>query len=166
MINSILHHLGVALLLAMPLSASFASAEESILDPWVPVGFLIIRSTSDYTEARRIAERAATEIGIPLDLRGLVHDAAHGLTWPREECEKEPLFPFPCYLARGRFDPGVYLSVERSDAYTSFQPGFFIVIAASGEPGAPELTSSLAKAKTVYPDAYVKQEKVYHGCMH
>lgn len=92
--------------------------------------------------------------------------APHGLTWPREECEKEPLYPFPCYVARGRFDPGVYLSVERSDAYATFTPGLFIVIAASGEPGSPELTSTLTKVRKAHPDAYVKQERVYHGCMH
>jgi hypothetical protein len=69
-------------------------------------------------------------------------------------------------VARGRFDPGVYVSVERSDAYESFRSGLFVVIATSGEPGSAEVASSLKKARAVYPDAYVNEEKVYHGCMH
>ena len=155
----------VATLLLLP-SNSLAEDVDPELDPMIPVGFLIIRSTPDYAEALRVAEQAASQIDIPLDLRGLVYDPAHGLTWPSEVCEKDPLYPFPCYVARGRFDPGVYLSVERSDAYATFKPGLFIVIAASGEPESSELRSSLARVKSAYPDAYIKPEKVYHGCMH
>ena len=150
-------------LLALPALAETAEPEP---DVWVPVAFVILRSTPDYAEARRVAERAAAQLGARLDLRGLVFDPEHGLTWPKEECDKDSLYPFPCYVARGRFDPGVYLSVERSDAYASFQPGYFIVVAASGEPGSDEVASALGKARAAYPDAYVKQEKVYHGCMH
>ncbi len=158
--------LAVALVVSLVVSAPRALADDPEFDPWVPVGFLIIRSTPDYAEARQIAERAARDLDIRLDLRGLIHDPAHGLTWPPEECAKDPLYPFPCYVARGRFDPGVYLSVESSDAYRSFKPGFFVVVAASGEPGSSELNASLADVKPLYPDAYVKQDEVYHGCMH
>jgi len=156
--------LAVGLLLATLAARGIAETDEP--DPWVPVAFLILRSTPDYAEAQHVAERAAAQLAIPLNLRGLIYDAGHGLTWPKEECDKDPLYPFPCYVARGRFDPGVYLSVERSDAYASFRPGLFVVIAASGEPGSAEVASSLTRARAVYPDAYVKQEKVYHGCMH
>ena len=160
-----LYFAAVATLLLLP-SVGLAEAEDPELDPMIPVGFLIIRSTPNYAEALRVAERAASQVDIPLDLRGLVYDPAHGLTWPAEVCEKDPLYPFPCYVARGRFDPGVYLSVERSDAYATFTAGFFIVIAASGEPGSSELESALARVQPAYPDAYIKREKVYHGCMH
>jgi hypothetical protein len=155
-----------ALLLGLIGLPSGVTAAEPEPDPWIRVGFLIVRSTSDYAEARRVAERASSQLELPLDLRGLVYEPPHGLTWPREQCEKDPLYPYPCYVARGRFDPGVYLSVERSDAYATFTRGLFIVIAASGEPGSPELTSALARVREAYPDAYVKQERVYHGCMH
>jgi hypothetical protein len=156
----------LALFLGLVVARGTVVAEELEPNPWVAVGFLVIRSTPDYAEAQRVAERAASQLGLPLNLRGLVYEPPHGLTWPRDECKKDPLYPFPCYVARGRFDPGVYLSVERSDAYATFSPSFFIVIAASGSPGAPELTSTLAKVRHAYPDAYVKQERVYHGCMH
>lgn len=113
-----------------------------------------------------MVQRAHDKLGIAINLRGLIHDPTHGLTWPKAECERDPLYPFPCYLARGRFDGGVYLSIERSNAYRSFQPGYFMVIAASGEPGSPDLLTTLKTTKSVFPDAYVKTEKVYHGCLH
>ena len=150
-------------LLAVPGTAETAEPEP---DPMVPVAFVVLRSTPDYDEARQVAERAAAHLAIPLNLRGLIYDPVHGLTWSKEVCDKDPYYPFPCYVARGRFDPGVYLSVERSDAYPSFRPGLFIVIAASGKPGSVEIGSSLTRVRAAYPDAYVKQEKVYHGCMH
>ena len=135
--------------LAAPATAETGECEP---DPWIPIAFVILRSTPDYAEARRVAERAASRLGIPLNLRGLIHDPAHGLAWRKEECDQDGLSPFPCYLARGRFDPGVYMSVERSDAYASFRPGYFIVIAASGEPGSADVEASLAKARGVYPE--------------
>ena len=158
--------LAVGFLVATLTLPGIAETEEPEPDPWVPVAFVILRSTPGYAEARRVAEHAAFQLGIPLNLRGLIYDAGHGLTWPKAECDKDPLYPFPCYVARGRFDPGVYLSVERSDAYASFRPGYFVVIAASGEPGSAEVQASLTRVRAIYPDAYVKREKVYHGCMH
>jgi hypothetical protein len=154
----------MCLLLLVASSPSSADNDEPESDAWIPVGFLIIRSTSDYVEAQSIADQASKNLGLRLDLRGLVYDSQYGLTLPREDCEPE--YSFPCYFARGRFDAGVYLSVERSDAYASFRPGLFIVIAASGEPASKEFTSSLTSVRGEYPDAYVKEVKVYHGCVH
>ena len=126
-----LYFAAVATLLLLP-SVGLAEAEDPELDPMIPVGFLIIRSTPNYAEALRVAERAASQVDIPLDLRGLVYDPAHGLTWPAEVCEKDPLYPFPCYVARGRFDPGVYLSVERSDAYAAGVRQYDIIVSFNG----------------------------------
>lgn len=108
-------------------------------------------------ESAAVAAEAAIQLQIPLDLRRLVHDEKHGLAWPQEICAQEALFPYPCCVAHGRFDDGVYLSIERSDAYSDFAPGFFIVIAASGAPEAPELVKTVAAARLVYADAYTKQ---------
>ncbi len=152
---------GAGLLLTAP-----GLARPGVEDPWVPVDFVILRSTADYSEARRVAAESAIQLRIPLDLRGLVHDEEHGLTWSKEVCAKDPLYPYPCYVARGRFDDGVYLSIERSDAYSDFAPGFFIVIAASGAPGSPELMKTVVAARSFYADAYTKQASVYVGCMH
>src|SRR5262249_39785274 len=137
--------------------------EDAQPDPWIDVGFVIVRSTGDYADAKRVVQRAHDKLGIAINLRGLIHDPRHGLTWSKAECDRDPLYPFPCYMARGRFDAGVYLSIERSNAYRSFQPGYLIVIAASGEPGSRELVTTLDAVKSLFPDAYVKTEKVYHG---
>lgn len=134
------------------------------IGPYFEVSFVLVKSTSSYGDAHRLARRASADLRIPLDLRGLVHDPTHGLTWPRERCAEDPLYPFPCYVARGRWDPGRYISIERSDAYSSFKPGPFIVVAASGDPG--EMKSVLSSIKAKVPDAYMKTEEVYFGCMH
>lgn len=152
---------GAGLLLTAP-----GLARPGVEDPWVPVDFVILRSTADYSEARRVAAEAAIQLQIPLDLRRLVYDEKHGLTWPQEVCAHDALFPYPCYVARGRFDDGVYLSIERSDAYADFAPGHFVVIAASGAPGSPELMKSVVAARRVYKDAYAKKANVYVGCLH
>ncbi len=148
------------------LFASVGAPADDVPDPWVEKGFVIIRSTTDYDEAVRIAEIGSRALEVPVDLRDLIHDPEHGLTWPREQCAKDPLYPYPCYVARGRFDSGVYLSVERSDAYETFRPGYFVVIPATGDPGSPELAEALKLARSSFHDAYLKTERVYHGCMH
>ena len=157
--------------LAMAADGSVAAdAERSVAEylklVTIDVGFVIVRSARTYDEAASSAKLAAPRLGIPLNFRGLTFDPQHGLTWPKEECDKDPLYPYPCYIARGRFDPGAYVSVERSDAYQGFEPGYFIVIAASGRPGSAELASALETARRAYPDAYLKVAPVYHGCMH
>ena len=131
----------------------------------VDVAFVVVGVSEDYAEASRVAERAARELGVVLDLRGLVNDPEYGLTLRAEECT-DPLYPFPFYLPRGRFDAGEYVSIERSDGYSALRAGYFVVIAASGAPRSAEMTAALAKARRVVPDAYEFREKVYVGCMH
>ncbi|MBP9143768.1 MAG: carboxypeptidase regulatory-like domain-containing protein [Thermoanaerobaculia bacterium] len=144
-----------------------ASGESSGLEEgWVPVGFVVLKSTSDYGEARRVVDVAAQRLDIPVDLRKVEYDPEHGLTFPRDVCEADGGFPYPCYVARGRYDAGVYLSIERSDAYRANDSGCFSVIVASGDPSSPELAAALKQVRVEYPDAYVKSEKVYHGCIH
>ena len=132
--------------------------------PYLEVSFVLVKSTQSYPDAHRFAQRVSAELGLPLDLRGLIYDPTHGLTWPRERSAEDPLYPFPCYVARGRNDEGRYISIERSDAYPSFKPGLFIVVAASGRP--EDAQNALPSIKTKVPDAYVKTELVYFGCMH
>ena len=152
-----------------PVIATESNDERSVdeyLDQFtVDVGFIILRSTRSYQEALVFADEAAKKLGIHLDLRGLTYDPAHGLTWPKEKCTN-PLYPFPFYLARGRFDAGVYVSIESSDAYTGFAEGYFLVIAASGPPNSSDSKQVLTNAREFYPDAYSKVAPVYHGCMH
>jgi hypothetical protein len=133
--------------------------------PFFEVGFLVVRSTTNYDDALRFARHASRLLELPLDLRGLVHDPTHGLTWSREICAEDPLYPFPCYLARGRWEGSTkYVSIERSDAYRSMRGGLYVVIVATGDP--EEIARFAASVREKISDAYAKRADVYHGCMH
>lgn len=123
--------------------------------------FLIVKSTPDYKEALRYAKKVAKLTGIKYDSRGLHEHKKIKLTFSKDECENRE-FGYPCYIARGRYDDGVYVSVEHSDYYKGFAEGFYIVVVASGN----ELKGSLKQVRNVVKDAYVKRSEVYMGCMH
>lgn len=144
----------------------FGQEEEDRSWEWAERSFVIAKSTTDYDEALDAAQEIASTLDIRLDLRGLAFDPEIGLSWPAMECESGG-WEHPCYVARGRFDNGVYVSIEHSSAYEGFAAGYYIVVVASGADDANELIeASLKKARAEYPDAYVKRTKVYMGCMH
>lgn len=150
------------------LIVNFASADAQNVDTadmYVKKDFLIIHSSKSYSEAMAAAEKASRSQKIELRLRGLSANKQTGLTISKEDCEKEGL-DFPAYYARGRWDDGVYLSIEYSDAYEGFRPGYYIVIAASGDRAEKEMQDTYKKIRTVYKTAYFKSSKVYIGCMH
>ena len=159
-------------LLLPPGEPEFASAlvqevTDEEPDPMVPVGFVIIKSTTSYDEALRTVREANAKSGIPINLRGVVLDPQYGLMFSKGlDDPTDPLYAYPWYLPRGRYDDGVYLSVELSASYPGFWPGFYVVIAASGEPDSNLLKQTLSKVKPYYRDAYMKVAKIYHGCMH
>lgn len=132
--------------------------------PYMNVSYVLVKSTSSYDDALKFAQNLASRSSLPINLRGLIHAPDVGLTWPEEKCAADQLNPYPCYIARGRWDEGRYLSVERSDAYSSMKPGFYIVVAASGTP--LEIAMELPPIQSLVPDAYSKTEEVYYGCMH
>ena len=70
------------------------------------------------------------------------------------------------WFFRGRWDDGVYLSIENSDAYDELQDGYYVVVAASGTPRSPAVTRTLNRARRAGVNAYVRDLKVYMGCMH
>ena len=136
--------------------------EDTIADQSVSKSFLIVKSTKSYIEAKNFAQNLAKKSDIKLDLRGLDYNKEIMLTYTDTECNKNN-FGYPCYVARGRYDNGVYLSVESSDAYEGFTKGYYIVVAASME----KIDKSLLyRMKRYVPDAYVKHTSVYMGCIH
>ena len=164
--------LAVLLLAISQPTSSLPTSEEPVknadssvvMSAFVNVSFVVVYSTPSYDSASAFANEAADRLEIPVDLRGLVFDRQHGLSWSRQECEGEPFAEFPCYFPRGRYDEGVYLSIEISDSYDSLEPGEFLVIAASGEP--EEMEAALVSVREVIADAYIKTEKIYFGGMH
>ena len=149
----------IALLLFIP--AAF-TAEAQNDSAFVKKEILIILSSKNYAAAKKTAEEAARTLSLKLDLRGLVANKKTGLTYSKADCENEG--GYPCYIARGRYDDGSYISIEYSSAFNGFSKGYYIVVAASGD---KSITSpALANTKKYYPSAYVKQTDIYMGCMH
>ncbi|PBQ32982.1 hypothetical protein CNR22_14760 [Sphingobacteriaceae bacterium] len=132
---------------------------------FVNKSFLIIGSTKKIADAYAIAKKASEKTHIHFQDNQLQANKNSGATFPADTC-KAAGFEFPCYIARGRYDDGVYLSIEYSDAYSGFAKGLFIVVAANGDPNDKDLIQTLQKVKVHYPDSYIKQTKVYVGCMH
>jgi hypothetical protein len=94
------------------------------LDCIVEKDFLILSSTPDYTSALAAVKDASKKLGIPTNLRHLHPDTKEGLSLPLDSCKQLGFDGGPCYLARGRWDDGVYLSIEYSNAYESFADGY------------------------------------------
>jgi hypothetical protein len=126
---------------------------------------VIIKSTPSYAEARALAASAAERMAIKLDLRELLPDRNVGLTFSEEACTNE-FGEFPCYVARGRWDDGVYLSVEHSSSYEGLEEGLYIVVLASGSPRDRSIGAALRRARSLYPDVMVRTAPVYLGCIH
>jgi hypothetical protein len=127
--------------------------------------FVILKATPSYADARAVASAAAERLAIRLDLRDLAPDGEAGLTFPEDACKNE-FGEFPCYVPRGRWDDGVYLSVEHSSSYEGFQEGLYIVVLASGSPRDRVIGAAVRRAKSLYPDVVVKTAPVYLGCIH
>lgn len=132
---------------------------------YVRKDFLILLSTKSYSSALTTAKRVSSTQKIKLDLRGLKEHKEAGLTLSKEECAKAEE-DYPAYYARGRWDDGVYVSIEYSDAYSGFAKGYYIVVAASGSREEPTIKTAWTQIKKTYKDAYFKSSDVYVGCMH
>jgi len=130
-----------------------------------PKSFVIVRSTTSYDEARAVAVAAAEQLAFRLNLRELAPDTALGLTFPEDDCKNE-FGSFPCYVPRGRWDDGVYVSVEHTSSYEGFEEGFYIVVLASGSPRDRNVRAALRRAKTAYPEASIRTTPIYLGCIH
>ena len=144
--------------------ASFAQNQDP-LNETVTKEFLILHSGKDYNKALAIAKSASTKLGLKMDLRNLKPNKELGLSDSRSECEGTFGF-YPCYVPRGHYEDGAYISIEYSSSFLGFKEGYYIVVAASYELGNAQTKPMLTKAKKIIKDAYVKQSKVYTGCIH
>ena len=144
---------------------AISHAQEQSTDAFIEKEFVIVFSTPKYEDALSTAKTAANKLQFKLDLRDLKKNTESGLTWSKKVCEAE-WDEYPCYVARGRYDDGNYVSIEYSDAYSGFRKGYYIVIVSAAEKGSTATKTSLTKARKFYKDAYAKSTKVYVGCMH
>jgi hypothetical protein len=125
-------------------------------------GFAIIQSTKDYNAALKTVATASRKLNIPIDLRGYYPDQQSGLKTDIA-CGCGEVHD---YLPRGRWDDGVYISIEYSNLFKGFSKDYYIVIIASNSKGSEQLHKALDNAKQYYLDAYIKTTSVYIGCMH
>ncbi len=108
--------------------------------------------------AQRLAERTG------LEYRSQTTLTEHGSpTYSRDVCADNG-WTYPCYVPRGRWDDGVYVSVEPTDGYRGMQPGYFIVVVASG------LEEEIVEARQVLAghriSTFVKGAPIWMGCIH
>ena len=133
------------------LTLPFLSNGQDNPDCYAEKNFLIIQSAKDYTAAFQTAKQATKILDIKLDLRELIpdKDPRIGLTPPADTCLKYSKEyggqDSTCYLARGRWDDGIYISIEYSNAYDSFIKGYYIVMVGSGFKKDETLTATLKK---------------------
>ena len=127
--------------------------------------FLIVSSTKDYEGALKKAKSISEELSLKLDLRNLNFHEESGLTFSKTICEDEA-GGYPCYIARGRYDDGEYVSIEWSNAIKSFSKGYYVVIISSQSKKNEKMKLLLSRTKKNVPSAYIKSSDVYMGCMH
>ena len=137
------------------------SVKNEIENSSIDKDFLIVLSTKSYNEALSFAKRFSEKMNIQLKLRGLHPSRKTGLSFSRAECADNE-YEYPCYVPRGRYDDGAYVSIEYSSAYENFRGGYYIVVAASGSVS----NGFLRSVRRIVKDAYVKKSRVYMGCMH
>ena len=94
--------------------------------------FLIILSSKNYESAKTIAIEAAKTLNIKLDLRGLNPNLKSGLSFSLKQCEENG-WDYPCYISRGRYDDGEFVTIDYSNTFQGFAKGYYIVTTASGD---------------------------------
>lgn len=139
-------------------------------DQFVERHVAILSVYKSFDSARKDGEKIAKASKVPFSMEGRIYDKKRGLIYPDDHDDE--VFRGG-YVAR-RFDKTIlegeeeetaYLSVERSDAYQGFKPGFYIVVAGIQDTRENALKQA-DKYKAWAPTAYVKKTKIYMGCLH
>lgn len=135
-------------------------------EPLITKEVLVLQSTKDYKTALATARQAAARLHTTLDLEGYYPHAQSGLTMSKADCADNG-FDYPAYVARGRQDENhAFVSIEYSTGYDKFTKGYYLVVAAVGEPGSALVRKTSATARQWYADAYAKRTQVWVGCIH
>lgn len=156
----------ILLILSVFITPMFLSAQE--FNTNVKKQIVILSSTTNYEKAKDLAREAAVKMKREWrDEFGLKPNKETGLTMSKKDCA-ESGWDYPCYGARGHgsAENSYYISVEHSNSYEGLADGYFIVVACIDEPNSLMLKASLQTAKKYYKDAYVRNIKVWFGCMH
>ena len=133
----------------------------------LPKGLVILQSTRDYAAALAGAKQAATRLHRPLQLDGRKPNKSLGLSADSTLCQKSGC-AYPCYWPRGQdmAERSDYISIEFSTSFQGLSKGYYMVVAASGQPNSAALRQALVRVRQVYPKAYAKHTAVGFGCVH
>ncbi len=151
----------LALVLLMPC----ARAQEADFSEnrWVA----ILSVYDSFAEAKADAEKIAAKSKVPFSMEGRVFEKKRGLIYP--DNFDDQVFAGQ-YVSR-RFNETLikdreteYLSVERSDGYDGFKPGYYIVVAGIYE-SAKDARAQTKRFAAWAPTAYAKKTKISMGCM-
>ncbi len=127
--------------------------------------FVVLRAGAEYVPAVDRARSVASSLELHLDLRGLGPDAVDGLTLSPEECEENG-WGHPCYVPRGRWDDGVWVSVELSNAFAGQEKREYLIVLAGAPPDDPMLEAVLSRARSGGLEPETLRAQVYLGCIH
>ncbi|MFZ4682422.1 MAG: hypothetical protein ACOYMS_07965 [Terrimicrobiaceae bacterium] len=151
---------------ALLLVVSCAHAQESdfLENRWVA----ILSVYDSFSAAKADAEKIAAKSDVPFSMEGRVFDKKRGLIYP--DNFDDEVFAGQ-YVSRRYNETAIkdrdteYLSVERSDGYDGFKPGYYIVVAGIYE-SAKDAQAQVKRFTAWAPTAYAKKTKIYMGCMH
>jgi hypothetical protein len=131
---------------------------------------VILCAEREFSSAKQEAERVSMLSGVQFSMNGNVWDANRGLILP-DDC-RDPIY---CeeYVPRRynelhlftALDPVGYISVEKSEAYSHLEKGYYIALAAICDSN-EEAEQELLKFKPFAPKAYVAKTEIYMGCIH
>lgn len=153
-----------SLILLSLISCAFAQEGEFMENRWVA----ILSAQESFADAKAEAQKFAKATGVPFSMEGRVFDKKKGLIYPTN-FDDEVLAGQ--YVARRYNETHIkdkdvpYLSVERSDGYEGFKPGYYIVVAGVYE-NAKAAEAQVKRFSSLAPTGYVKKAKIYMGCMH
>lgn len=133
---------------------------------------VILSAYKSFADAKADAEKISKAAKIVFSMDGRIYDKKKGLIYP--DNPEDPDAPFAgeylprrydlTYLPESEKEVG-YLSVEKSEGYEGFKPGFYIVVAGIKETRAAAL-QGIGKFKEWAPTAYAKKTRIYMGCLH
>ena len=130
----------------------------------------ILTANKSFDSARADAMRISKAAGIPFSMEGRIYDKKRGLIYPDnfdDEVFRGSYVARRYHTARlsEKQTDTEYLSVERSDGYDGFKPGFYIVVAGIQQTSAAA-EKQVKRFAAWAPTAYPKKTKIYMGCMH
>jgi hypothetical protein len=127
--------------------------------------FVVLPAIASYAEARRVAGTAARRLGLKLDLRRASPDGHGGLTFSPADCEAND-WEHPCYVTRGRYDDGAYVSIDEARRFFEGEEEGYLVILGSGPKNDPSVRAVAEKARALFPSAELRTDDVWQGCIH